>query len=227
MLTEEIKEKLKSLQDIRYRNFQAGLIPTIDNDKVIGVRTPELRKLAKEMSKRDDADDFLNDLPHEYFDEDQLHAFMVSGIKDFDECVSEVGRFLPYINNWATCDQMTLKVFGRHKEELLPHIRKWIDSGETYTVRFGVKMLMSYFLGDDFDMEYSDLVAGIKSEEYYVNMMRAWYFATALAYNYDEVVPLIEKRKLDRWTHNKAIQKSVESYRITAEQKEYLKTLKY
>ena len=227
MITEEIKEKLKSLQDIRYRNFQAGLIPTVDNDKVIGVRTPELRKLAKEMSKRDDADDFLNDLPHEYFDEDQLHAFMVSGIKDFDECISEVERFLPYINNWATCDQMTPKVFGRHKKELLPHVREWIDSGETYTVRFGVKMLMSYFLGDDFDMEYADLVAGIKSEEYYVNMMRAWYFATALAYNYDEVVPLIENRKLDRWTHNKAIQKSVESYRITAEQKEYLKTLKY
>ena len=227
MITEEIKEKLKSLQDIRYRNFQAGLIPTVDNDKVIGVRTPELRKLAKEMSKRDDADDFLNDLPHEYFDEDQLHAFMVSGIKDFDECISEVERFLPYINNWATCDQMTPKVFGRHKKELLPHVREWIDSGETYTVRFGVKMLMSYFLGDDFDMEYADLVAGIKSEEYYVNMMRAWYFATALAYNYNEVVPLIENRKLDRWTHNKAIQKSVESYRITAEQKEYLKTLKY
>ena len=227
MITEEIKEKLKSLQDIKYRGFQAGLIPTVDNDKVIGVRTPELRKLAKEMSKRDDADDFLNDLPHEYFDEDQLHAFMVSGIKDFDECVSEVKRFLPYINNWATCDQMTPKVFGRHKEELLPHVREWIDSGETYTVRFGVKMFMSYFLGDDFDMEYADLVAGIKSEEYYVNMMRAWYFATALAYNYDEVVPLIENRKLDRWTHNKAIQKSVESYRITAEQKEYLKTLKY
>ena len=227
MITEEIKEKLKSLQDIKYRGFQAGLIPTVDNDKVIGVRTPELRKLAKEMSKRDDADDFLNDLPHEYFDEDQLHAFMVSGIKDFDECVSEVERFLPYINNWATCDQMTPKVFGRHKKELLPHVREWIDSGETYTVRFGVKMFMSYFLGDDFDMEYADLVAGIKSEEYYVNMMRAWYFATALAYNYNEVVPLIENRKLDRWTHNKAIQKSVESYRITAEQKEYLKTLKY
>lgn len=227
MITEDIKEKLKSLQDIKYRNFQAGLIPTVDNDKVIGVRTPELRKLAKEMSKRDDADDFLNDLPHEYFDEDQLHAFMVSGIKDFDECISEVGRFLPYINNWATCDQMTPKVFGRHKEELLPHVRKWIDSGETYIIRFGVKMLMSYFLGDEFDMEYADLVAGIKSEEYYVNMMRAWYFATALAYNYDEVVPLIENKELDRWTHNKAIQKSVESYRITAEQKEYLKTLKY
>ena len=227
MITEEIKEKLKSLQDIKYRGFQAGLIPTVDNDKVIGVRTPELRKLAKEMSKRDDADDFLNDLPHEYFDEDQLHAFMVSGIKAFDECVSEVERFLPYINNWATCDQMTPKVFGRHKEELLPHVREWIDSGETYTVRFGVKMLMSYFLGDDFDMEYADLVAGIRSEEYYVNMMRAWYFATALAYNYDEVVPLIENKELDRWTHNKAIQKSVESYRITAEQKEYLKTLKY
>ena len=227
MVTEAIKEKLKSLQDIRYRNFQAGLIPTVDNDKVIGVRTPELRKLAKEMSKRDDADVFLNDLPHVYFDEDQLHAFMVSGIKDFDECVSEVENILPYINNWATCDQMTPKVFGRHKEELLPHVRKWIDSEETYTVRFGVKMLMSYFLGDDFDMEYADLVAGIKSEEYYVNMMRAWYFATALAYNYDEVVPLIENKELDRWTHNKAIQKSVESYRITAEQKEYLKTLKY
>ena len=227
MVTEAIKEKLKSLQDIKYRGFQAGLIPTVDNDKVIGVRTPELRKLAKEMSKRDDADDFLNDLPHEYFDEDQLHAFMVSGIKDFDECISEVERFLPYINNWATCDQMTPKVFGRHKKELLPHVREWIDSGETYTVRFGVKMFMSYFLGDDFDMEYADLVAGIKSEEYYVNMMRAWYFATALAYNYNEVVPLIENRKLDRWTHNKAIQKSVESYRITAEQKEYLKTLKY
>ena len=227
MITGDIKEKLKSLQDIKYRCFQAGLIPTVDNGSMIGVRTPELRKLAKEMSKRDDADDFLNDLPHEYFDEDQLHAFMVSGIKDFDECVSEVENFLPYINNWATCDQMTPKVFGRHKEERLPHVRKWIDSGETYIIRFGVKMLMSYFLGDEFDMEYADLVAGIKSEEYYVNMMRAWYFATALAYNYDEVVPLIENKELDRWTHNKAIQKSVESYRITAEQKEYLKTLKY
>ena len=226
MITEEIKQRLFSLQDEPYRDFQVKLIPTIDPKTMIGVRTPALRKLAKELSKDPDITEFLTSLPHEYFDENQLHAFLISEIKDYEKCIAQTEKFLPFINNWATCDQLSPKVFKKHKQELLSHIQTWIRSEETYTVRFGIGMLMQHFLDDDFDPEYLELVAGIRSEEYYINMMIAWYFATALAKQYDAVLPYLEQKKLAPWTHNKAIQKARESYRVSAEQKEYLKSLK-
>ena len=193
---------------------------------MIGVRTPELRKLAKQMLKREEIGVFLRDLPHRYFDEDQLHAFIVSGIKEYGKCMEELMRFLPFVDNWATCDQMSPGVFKKHKPELLAEIREWLGSEHTYTVRFGIGMLMQHFLDEDFDPAYPELVAGVHSEEYYVNMMIAWYFATALAKQYDDVLPFIEGRRLDPWTHNKTIRKAVESYRISDEQKEYLRSLK-
>ena len=226
MITEEIRQSLFDLQDIKYRDFQAKLIPGKDTETMIGVRTPELRKLAKQMLKREDIGEFLRDLPHRYFDEDQLHAFIVSGIKEYGKCMEELMRFLPFVDNWATCDQMSPGVFKKHKPELLAEIREWLGSEHTYTVRFGIGMLMQHFLDEDFDPAYPELVAGVHSEEYYVNMMIAWYFATALAKQYDAVLPFIEGRRLDPWTHNKTIQKAVESYRISDEQKEYLRSLK-
>ena len=226
MITEEIRRSLFDLQDIKYRDFQAKLIPGKDTEIMIGVRTPELRKLAKQMLKREDIGEFLRDLPHRYFDEDQLHAFIVSGIKEYGKCMEELMRFLPFVDNWATCDQMSPGVFKKRKPELLAEIREWLGSEHTYTVRFGIGMLMQHFLDEDFDPAYPELVAGVRSEEYYVNMMIAWYFATALAKQYDAVLPFIEGRRLDPWTHNKTIQKAVESYRISDEQKEYLRSLK-
>ena len=222
----EIRERLFALQDEKYRDFQIKLMPTVDPETVIGVRTPELRKLAKELLKRGDYDAFLDEMPHDHFDENQLHAFILSGMKDYEKCMSGVCRFLPFIDNWATCDQLSPKIYGKNKDDLLAHIKEWLRSGETYTVRFAAGMLMEHFLGDDFDIAYPEMVAAIESDEYYVNMMRAWYFATALAKQYESIIPFIEEKKLDRWTHNKAIQKSVESYRITPEQKVYLKSLK-
>lgn len=226
MIRDDIRKELYNLQDKEYRDFQSKLIPDVDVSYFVGVRTPDLRKLAKLMSKRDDIDEFLSDLPHELFDENQLHAFIISDIKDFDSCLAKVESFLPYVNNWATCDQMTPKAFKKNKDQLLSNINHWIDSGKTYSIRFGIKMLMDLFLGEDFDISYAEKVASVKSEEYYVNMMIAWYFATALAKNYESTLPFIETHKLEKWTHNKAIQKSIESYRITPEQKEYLRSLK-
>lgn len=224
-LSDEIVKQLFNFQDMDYRDLQARTIPTVDIDSIIGVRTPVLRKYAKELSGRDDIDRFLNDLPHDFFDEDQLHAFILSGMKDFDKCLSEVDRFLPFVNNWATCDQMSPKVFKKHRKELLPSIKTWLGSSEVYTVRFAIGMLMEHFLDEDFDPKYLKMVAKIRSEEYYVNMMTAWYFATALAKQYDAAVPYLENRKLDTWAHNKTIRKAIESYRISPEQKEYLRTL--
>ena len=226
MSVEEIRKRLFELQDTKYRDFQGKLIPNIDLETVIGVRTPELRKFAKEILKSGDYTDFLQDLPHKYFDENQLHAFLISGMKDYGECLDALCKFLPYVDNWATCDQMSPKVFKKHRAELLPKIKEWIGSTEAYTIRFAVGMLMEHFLDEDFSDEYPDMVSELRSDEYYVNMMIAWYFATALAKQYDLILPYIEQHRLEAWTHNKAIQKSVESYRITDEQKEYLKTLK-
>ena len=226
MLSDEIRARLFELQDEGYRDFQSGLIPTVDKDFFIGVRTPQLRTLAKELSKREDIGEFLSELPHKSFDENQLHAFIISLIKDYDECLSEVNKFLPYVDNWATCDQMSPKVFKKHKGLLLEYVDEWIKSDHTYVKRFGIGMLMEHFLDEDFKTSYLTKVSKIRSGEYYVNMMTAWYFATALAKQYDATLPYIEKQKLDIWTHNKSIQKAVESYRITPEQKEYLKTLK-
>lgn len=226
MITEEIKTELFQLQDEAYRDFQGKLIPTIERDTIIGVRTPELRKLAKKLVKRDDVDEFLAVLPHLYFDENQLHAFLISEMKDFGRCMDNVCRFLPYVDNWATCDQLSPGIFKKYRQELLPYIREWIGSERVYTVRFAVGMLMQHFLDQDFDLAYPELVAGIQTEEYYINMMVAWYFATALAKQYEAVLPYIEGKRLDNWTHNKAIQKSIESRRITPEQKAYLRSLK-
>ena len=225
-ISEEIRETLFQLQDVKYRDFQSKLIPTAEADTVIGVRTPDLRKYAKKLIKREDIEGYLKSLPHRYFDENQLHAFIISEIKDYDYCLEEVERFLPYVDNWATCDQMAPKVFAKRKEDLFERIKVWISSGETYTVRFGIGMLMRHFLDEKFDLAYPEMVAGVRSEEYYVNMMIAWYFATALAKQYDAVLPYLEEKRLDVWTHNKTIQKSVESYRISPEHKKYLKSLK-
>ena len=224
-LMEKIVKELFEMQDEKYRDFQSTLIPGSDLEKVIGIRTPLLRKYAKNLPL-EDAKAFLLELPHEYFDENQLHAFIVSEIKDIDACIKEVNTFLPYVDNWATCDQMSPVIFKKHKDKLLVEVKRWIVSSETYTVRFGIKMLMQHFLDEDFNLEYPEMVAKIQSEEYYVKMMIAWYFATALAKQYDSVIPFIEEGRLEKWTHNKAIQKSIESYRITTEQKKYLRTLK-
>ena len=220
-----IKDELFKLQDIKYRDFQAKLIPTVKSDTVIGVRTPQLRDLAKKIVKEDYAS-FINELPHKYFDENQLHAFILSELKDYDKCINYINKFLPYVDNWATCDQMSPKVFKKHKKELLNHIKVWIKSKDTYTIRFGIGMLMQHYLDDDFKPEYIKWVSSIKSNEYYVNMMIAWYFATALTKQYEDAILYIENNKLDIWVHNKVIQKACESFRITVEQKDYLKTLK-
>ena len=226
MERDEIVKELFRMRDAEYASFQKGLIPGVGETEMIGVRTPDLRRFASQLMKEGKSEGFLNQLPHEYFDENQLHAFMISKMKNFDECINQVNRFLPYVDNWATCDQLSPAVFAKNKEKLQPHIRRWIGSKETYTVRFAIRMLMGYFLDDDFDPVYPEMVAAVSSDEYYINMMIAWYFATALAKQYDAVIPYIEERRLSAWTHNKTIQKCVESYRISDEHKAYLRTLK-
>ena len=225
-ICEEILQRIFALQDLKYRDFQAKLMPTVDKSTIIGVRTPELRKLAREFSKREGVGAFLDALPHTYYDENNLHGFILCEEKDFDRVIARLDAFLPYVDNWATCDLLSPKVFKKHKAELLPHIRRWLASGKVYTIRFGIEMLMSHYLDEDFVPEYLEWVAAVKSEEYYVNMMIAWYFATALAKQYDATLPYLTQRRLAPWTHNKAIQKAIESYRITDGQKAYLRTLK-
>lgn len=226
MTNKEIRQELFSLQDKEYRAFQIKLIPTVDPETVIGTRTPALRAYAKSLVKSGDTDEFLAELPHSYFDENQLHAFILSEIKDMERCFDEVERFLPYVDNWATCDQLSPKVFKKNRERLLLHIRRWITSEEVYTIRFAIGMLMQHFLDEEFDKEYPEMVAEVRSEEYYVNMMIAWYFAMALAKQYNAIIPYLEEQRLEAWTHNKAIQTAIESRRITQEQKEYLRSLK-
>ena len=226
MRTEEIQRELFALQDEEYRAFQCKLIPTVPPASVIGVRTPALRKYARRLLRQEEATEFLRALPHRYFDENQLHAFLLSEIRDFPRCLDEVCRFLPYVDNWASCDQLSPVVFKKHRPELLEAVRVWLSSDRPYTVRFAVGMLMAHFLDEDFDPAFPEAVAGIRSEEYYVKMMIAWYFATALAKQYEAVLPFLENRRLDSWTHNKTIQKAIESYRITPEQKTYLRSLK-
>lgn len=221
-----IQKRLLALQNSEYRTFQCKLIPTIDPKTVIGIRTPILRKFAKEFAGTADAEKFLQVLPHKYYDENNLHGFLIQAEKDYDRAVSLANAFLPYVDNWATCDLMSPKVFRKHLPELLVQIKKWLRSGKTYTVRFGVEMLMSFFLDAEFKKEYLELVAKIRSDEYYVKMMVAWFFATALAKQYEATLPYIEAHRLSAWTHNKAIQKAIESYRITDAQKTYLRTLK-
>lgn len=225
-IEEYIQDNLRLLADGKYRDFHSKLMPGVNKEKVLGVRVPVLRKFAAEVSKREDVEEFLVTLPHKYYEENNLHMFVLENMKDYDTCMKYMENFLPYIDNWATCDCRPPKVFEKHKEELLLKIKKWINSGETYTVRFGVNMLMRYYLDEDFKPEYLEWVSSIKSEEYYVRMVVAWYFATALAKQYKTALTYIENKALEKWTHNKTIQKAVESYRISPEQKEYLRTLK-
>lgn len=220
---DNIKHTLLSMAEPSYRDFSASLMPTVDKNRVLGVRIPLLRKYAKSL---EDYGGFLRELPHEYFEEDNLHAFLIEREKDFDTCIALLDAFLPYIDNWATCDSLKPKALAKEPEKLLIHIKRWLRSDKTYTVRFAVNLLMSFYLGDDFCDEYARLVADIRSDEYYVNMVCAWYFATALAKQYESIVPYLERCELDEWTHRKTIQKAVESYRITKEQKTYLRSLR-
>jgi len=225
MLT-EIQKRLFELQDVKYRDFQCRLMPTVDAGCVIGVRTPLLRKLAKELYGTVASAEFMKNLPHKYYEENNLHAFLIEKIKDYAECVSSVNEFLPYVDNWATCDSMNPPVFKKHLPELLVQVREWLNCDHTYTVRFGIKCLMSYFLDEHFKQDYLEMVAAVRSEEYYIKMMVAWYFATALAKQYDAALPYLSERRLDTWTHNKTIQKATESYRISLEHKDILRQLK-
>ena len=222
----EIQQRLFALQDGGYRDFHAALIPTLDKALVIGVRTPALRTLARELKGTELAAAFLAQLPHVYYEENNLHAALLGQMKDFDACLTAVEAFLPYVDNWATCDSLRPPALAKNKAALLERVRVWLQSGHTYTVRFAMGMLMNHFLEEDFREEYLELVASVRSEEYYIRMMQAWYFATALAKQYEAAVKLLEQRRLEPWVHNKTIQKARESYRISQEQKIYLKSLK-
>jgi 3-methyladenine DNA glycosylase AlkD len=218
-----VYEMLLEAKDDKYRDFQVKLVPNISPDTIIGVRTPDMRKIAKEVFNSPEKDEFLKELPHKYYEENLVHFFIIAMIKDFDECIEKVDEFLPYVDCWPVSDQATPKSFKKNHAKLLPYIKNWIASDHVYTARFGIRMLMNEFLDDDFKDEYLELVASKEGDDYYLKMMVAWYFATALAKKYDESVKYIEGRKLDDWIHKKAIQKAVESFRVTDEHKEYLK----
>ena len=221
-----MKNKLLAMQDITYRDLQRKLIPNLAPETIIGVRTPELRRLAKELGKANETEVFLKALPHGTFEENQIHAFLIEGIKDFDACLAAVHSFLPFVDNWATCDQLAPKALAQDKMSLIAQIRVWLASDHPYTVRFGVNCLMRWYLGEDFKPGYLEWVARLRSDDYHVNMVIAWYFATALAKQCGASLRFIEQNRLAPWTHNKAIQKALESRRITPEQKAYLRTLK-
>ena len=223
---EKVQAELFEMQDLTYRDFHAKLIPTIDKETVIGVRTPMLSAYAKKFGKTADAVTFLEVLPHKYYEENNLHGLLIEQIKDYPACIAAIERFLPYVDNWATCDMIALRTMKKHLDVFIQEVYRWMASDHPYIVRFGIGMLMRYYLDEQFKPEYPEKVAEIKSDEYYVNMMRAWYFATALAKQYDQILPYLEEKKLDTWTHNKTIQKAVESYRIAPEQKRYLRTLR-
>lgn len=224
MLT--ILERMFELRDEKYAGFQAKLTPGIKPELFIGVRIPVLRSLAKEYYAEPEHEQFIKELPHKYYDENMLHGLLIEQIKDYGKCIDEIEKFLPYVDNWAVCDIMSPKVLKKNKDKLIVKIREWVKSDETYTCRFGMEMLMSHFLDDDFEAEYLEIPAAVRSEEYYVNMMTAWFFATALAKQWDDTIPYITGQRLDKWTHNKTIQKSIESRRVSKENKDYLRTLK-
>lgn len=219
----EIVDRLFVLRDEKYREFHSALMPTINYEKIIGVRAPDVRKLAKEVIKESKDKDFLGKLPHNFYEENNLHAFIIAQIKDFDVLITEIERFLPFIDNWATCDSLRPKIFSKNKEKLLPYILNWLSSDSEFTVRFAVEMLMVHYLDENFTPEYPEIISKIKSDKYYINMMIAWYFATALAKKWDELIPFIEENKLTTEVHNKTIRKAVESFRISSERKDYLK----
>ena len=224
-MTEIIRAQLYDLQDIKYKDFHCKLIPTVDPDRVIGVRAPAMKALAKELAKTD-VSDFLRDLPHKYYDENNLHGLLVMNIPDYEDSLAEINKFLPFVDNWATCDLLRPLSFIKHRGELIEEIKIWLKSEHTYTKRFGMEMLMLHFLDEDFKPDYLEWMAEIRSHEYYVNMMLAWFYATALAKQWEATIPYIENRRLDKWVHNKTIRKAIESFRVTDEQKAYLRTLK-
>ena len=221
-----VYERLLKHQDLEYRDFQSRIVPNIDKKTIIGVRTPQMRQIVKDIYGTDEANKFIKKLPHKYYEENLIHFFLIAKIKDFDECVKEVERFLPYIDCWPVCDQSSPQVFKKHHDKLLPLIKKWIDSDHIYTSRFGMRILMNEFLDKDFKEEYLEWVANKTGEDYYLKMMVAWYFATALAKQYDATIKYIENKKLDPWIHQKTIQKAIESFRVSDEHKEYLRSLK-
>ncbi len=222
-----LKKELFALCDEWYKGFQCKLMPTVDADKVIGIRTPALRNFARQIKDTPEAKAFLAELPHEYYEENNLHGFLIEFIREYDECIDALDRFLPFVDNWATCDSINPKVFIKHPERLIKDVKRWLSSRDVYTVRFGLKTLMNHFLDRNFKEEYLALAAKTPTDEYYLSMMTAWYFATALAKQYDAALPFLTERRLDRITHNRTIQKAIESYRITDGQKNFLKTLKY
>lgn len=221
-----VEEKLFTLQDAGYREFQSKLMPGIDPDTVIGIRVPVLRRFSKQLAGTQEAEAFLSELPHRYYEENNLHMLLITAIRDYETCLAQVERFLPYIDNWATCDFPAPVCFAAHRQELLSHIEKWLCSGHTYTIRYGIGMLMRLYLDEEFEEDYLARVAEIHSDEYYVNMMIAWYFATALAKQWDATIPYLEQHRLSDRVHAKTIQKAIESYRITKEQKACLRALR-
>ena len=222
----DVRKRLFEMQDTGYRDFHARLVPTVEKEKIIGIRTLILRKFAKEFGKTERSEMFLKVLPHQYYEENNLHGLLIEQIRDYDKCLGELERFLPHIDNWATCDLLALHMMKKHRDIFIREIYRWMESDKPYIIRFGISMLMRHYLDEGFKPEYPEKVAAIRSEEYYVNMMRAWYFATALAKQYEKILPFLEEQRMDIWTHNKTIQKSIESYRITQEQKDHLRTLR-
>ena len=222
-MNNKLKDELIKLKDEKSIPFQAKLMPTVQPDTILGIKTPVLKNMAKNILNSEEADIFMSNLPHEYFEENQIHAFLISFQKDYDKCMRQLNFFLPFIDNWATCDQMSPICFKKNPEKILPFIDELLKSDKTYYIRFGIGMLMRYFLDDRFNLNYAEKVAKIKSDEYYVNMMIAWYFATALAKQYESIIPFIENKRLDVWVYKKTIRKALESYRIPKEHKDYLR----
>jgi len=222
----DIEKRIISLKDEEYKEFTSRIVPNVDSEKIVGVRVPLLRKLAKEILKDEGYEAFFAKIPHNTYEENNLHAFMICEIKNYDECINEVDRFLPYVDNWATCDSMRPKVFDKNTDKLMTDIKRWLASKETYTIRFAIEMIMNFYLDDNFNADYLEMVSKIHSNEYYVNMMIAWFFATALTKQYESALPYIKNNKLDQWVHNKTIQKAIESRLISDEQKIFLKALK-
>ena len=223
----ELQQHLLGMRDAAYAAFIAKLTPGFPPSHFIGVRVPLLRTIARSFAKEEAASQrFLSHLPHSYYEEDMLHGMLISLVKDYDRCRDLTDRFLPYVDNWAVCDTLSPKVFAKHKAQLLENILRWSSSSHTYTCRFGLRMLMTHFLDDSFSADFLEIPAAIRSEEYYVKMMVAWFFATALAKQWEATLPYLENRQLDPWTHRKTIQKAIESYRIPPERKDYLRTLR-
>ena len=226
---QEITTQLFIMQDNEYKEFHGRLMPTVNPDTILGIRVPILRKFSNQLAKslsKEKLLEFMNELPHKYYEENNIHAFLIEKIKDFDECIVALEKFLPFVDNWATCDMMNPKILKKNTQQLFCKIKEWIVSPHVYTIRYGIGMLMRYFLDDNFKTEYLDMVAAVKSDEYYVNMMKAWFFATALAKQYEATLPYIKEKRLDNWSHNKAIQKSIESFRVPKEHKEELRRYK-